>query len=228
MPRSGSHVKYSALIPAFDAAATIAAAIGSMLRQTVPPDEIIVVDDGSTDATGEIARACDPRVRVIRQPNLGPGAATNLAMQKTTLPIIASLDADDIWLPGKMEAQLRHLVANPEASAVFTHLRTFREDGLRAGVDVVSPGWSRTTMVIRREAAIAIGDLVDPSGGGRGEMVDWLARARHLGLQLDMLDEVHALRRIRPGSLSYGRDAERDKGYARAAWLALRRRKGMA
>jgi hypothetical protein len=59
-------------------------------------------------------------------------------------------------------------------------------------------------------------------------MIDWLARARHLGFRLDMLGEVHALRRIRPGSLSYGRDAEKDKGYARAAWLALRRRKGTA
>jgi glycosyltransferase involved in cell wall biosynthesis len=228
MARSGSRVGYSALIPAFDAAATIAAAIESMLRQTMPPDEIVVVDDGSGDATGEIAKACDPRVTVLRQENRGPGAATNLAIEKTKWPIIASLDADDIWLPGKMEAQLRHLSEHPGTHAVFTHLRTFREDGLRAGVDAVSPGWSRTTMVIRREAAAAIGSFIDLPGSGRGEMIDWLARARHLGLRLDMLDEVHALRRIRPGSLSYGRDAEKDKGYARAAWLALRRRKGTA
>jgi glycosyltransferase involved in cell wall biosynthesis len=221
-------VKYSAFIPAFNAAATIAAAIESMLGQSLPPDEIVVVDDGSLDATGDIARACDPCVKVVRQDNQGAGAATNLGIRQTAFPIIASLDADDIWLPGKMEAQLRHLTAHPEVSAVFTHLKTFRDDGLRAGADVAGPGWSRTTMVIRRDAAVAIGDFVDLPGSGRGEMIDWLARARHLGFRLDMLDEVLALRRVRPGSLSYGRDAGKDKGYARVAWLALQRRKAKA
>jgi glycosyltransferase involved in cell wall biosynthesis len=221
-------VKYSAIMPAFNAAATIAAAIESMLGQSLPPEEIVVVDDGSADATADIARACDPCVKVIRQDNRGAGAATNLAIAQTRLPVIASLDADDIWLPEKMETQLRHLAAHPEASAVFTHLRTFRDDGLRAGADVVGPGWSRSTMVIYRQAAVATGDFIDLPGSGRGEMVDWLARGRHLGLRLDMLDEVHALRRVRSGSLSYGRDADKDKGYARVAWLALQRRKGKA
>jgi glycosyltransferase involved in cell wall biosynthesis len=221
-------VKYSALIPAFNAAATIEAAIESMLTQSMPPEEIIVVDDGSEDATGDVATACDPRVRVIRQANQGAGAATNLALRRTTCPIVASLDADDIWLPGKMAAQLGHLAAHPETHAVFTRLRTFRDDGLHAGEGMVNPGWSRSTMVIRSDAAAAIGDLIDLPGSGRGEMIDWLARARHLGFRLDMLDEVHALRRIRSGSLSYGRDADKDKGYARVAWLALQRRRGKA
>lgn len=221
-------MKYSAIIPAFNAAATIADAIESMLGQTLPPEEIVVVDDGSTDATGDIARACDPCVKVVWQENRGAGAATNRALGQARLPVIASLDADDIWLPNKMETQLCHLATHPEARAVFTHLRTFRNDGLRAGAEAVSPGWSRTTMVIQREAAEAIGDFVDLPGSGRGEMIDWLARARYLGFRLDMLDEVYALRRVRPGSLSYGRDSDKDKGYARVAWLALQRRRGKA
>lgn len=221
-------MKYSALIPAFNAAATIEAAIASMLEQSHPPEEIIVVDDGSTDATGSIAAACDPRVRVIRQENRGPGPATTLAMREVRFPVIASLDADDIWLPDKMSAQLDHLARHPATKAVFSHMRTFRDDGIEAGTNVVAPGWSRSTMTIHRSAARKIGAVIDLPGENRGEMIDWLARARHMGFALDLLDDVHALRRIRPGSLSYGRDAEKDRGYARVAWLALQRRKGRA
>ncbi len=221
-------MKYSALIPAFNAAATIEAAIASMLGQDIPPEEIIVVDDGSTDATGKIAAACAACVHVLRQENQGPGRATTLAIQESRFPILASLDADDIWLPGKMSAQLAHLAQYPESQAVFSHMRSFRDDGIEAAANLVSPGWSRSTMTIRRTSALDVGTVIDPPSGYRGDMIDWLAQARHLGFRLDMLDEVHVLRRIRPGSLSYGRDAEKDRGYAHVAWLALQRRKGKA
>ena len=78
-------------------------------------------------------------------------------------------------------------------------------------------------MMIRREVAETVGSIVDPPGG-RGEMIDWIARAREAGLTLDMLDEALALRRIRPGSLSYGRDPARDRGYLQVARLAMQRR----
>lgn len=77
-------------------------------------------------------------------------------------------------------------------------------------------------MAIRRETADTIGPIRDPVGG-RGEMVDWIARVREAGFRLDMLDDVLALRRIRPGSLSYGRDI-RDRGYLQVARQALLRR----
>ncbi|RUW66604.1 glycosyltransferase family 2 protein, partial [Mesorhizobium sp. M4B.F.Ca.ET.049.02.1.2] len=64
---------------------------------------------------------------------------------------------------------------------------------------------------------------VDPPGG-RGEMIDWIARVREAGFALDMLDEVLALRRIRPGSLSYGRDAARDRGYLEVVRAEMLRR----
>ena len=215
---------YSALMPAFNAAGTIIEAIGSMLRQTVPPSEIVVVDDGSTDGTGELAAGSDARVRVIRQDNAGAGAAMTVALKAATFPVLASLDADDIWLPSKMADQLAHLAANPGCGFVFSHMRIFRDDGVTTGAGIVGPGWFRTTMAARRDLALRIGDVVDPPGN-RGEMIDWLARGRHLGFRMDMLEAVHALRRIRPGSLSYGRSPERDKGYARVAWMALQRRK---
>lgn len=222
-----SGMDYSVIIPAFNAARTIGEAIDSILSQSAPAREIIVVDDGSSDGTGEIALARDPRVTVVRQDNLGPGAAMTRGIAGVSSPIFASLDADDIWLPEKMSAQLAHLAANPECGFVFSYMRTFRDDGGQDGAGAVSPGWSRITMSGRTDLAREIGDIVD-TPGGRGEMIDWLARARHLGIRMDMLDTLYALRRIRPDSLSYGRSAERDKGYARVAWLAMQRRRAQA
>lgn len=77
-------------------------------------------------------------------------------------------------------------------------------------------------MVIRKEVAATVGPIMDPVGG-RGDMVDWIARAREAGFRLDMLDDVLALRRIRPESMSYGRD-NRDRGYLQVARQAMLRR----
>lgn len=217
---------YSVIIPAYNAAETIGEAIHSILQQSVTPKEIIVIDDGSIDDTGKIAEEVDPRVTVIHQSNRGPGAATSLGISHISTPLFAALDADDLWLPQKMQTQLAYLDANPSCGLVFAQMKTFRNDGETDGIDVISPGWSRITMVARTESARRIGDIVDPPGM-RGEMIDWFARARAIGIRMDMLDTVLSLRRIRLGSLSYGRSDEQDKGYARVALMALRRRKGL-
>jgi glycosyltransferase involved in cell wall biosynthesis len=95
----------SAVIPAYNAELTIADAIQSVLAQTYEIAEIIVVDDGSSDRTAEIA-AEFPRTHVIRQPNAGCGAARNTAVQVASGEWIALLDSDDTWLPRKTEIQL--------------------------------------------------------------------------------------------------------------------------
>jgi glycosyltransferase involved in cell wall biosynthesis len=216
-------MNYSVVIPAYNAAATISEALGSVLKQTKPPAEIFVVNDGSTDETASIAAAFDRRVRVINQENAGPGAASTAGILASSAAVVAMLDADDLWVEDKMAIQLGHLASVPDCHAVFGHVRAFRADGQEFEAYA---GWSRITLAIRRSAALQIGPVIDPEGG-RGEMVDWFARARELGLRFDMLDQVLALRRIRPGSLSYGRDDEKDRGYLRVAWLALQRKKAL-
>lgn len=216
-------MRYSVVIPAFNAVSTIAEAIASVAQQSIEPEEIIVVDDGSTDDTASVAADSDRRVRVFRQANAGPGAAMTNALDASRNAIVASLDADDVWLPHKMQHQLAELDAHPDVDFVFGHIHHFPETAQRA--EKAAPGWNRTTMVCRRDAAIRIGPIVDPPGM-RGEMVDWLARGRHFGMAMTMLDHVVALRRIRPGSLSFGRDLARDRGYVHVAWAALKRRRG--
>ncbi len=96
----------SVVLPAYNAAAFIGRALDSVLAQTVRPDEIIVVDDGSTDGTADLVEQRHPLVTVLRQPNGGPGAARNRGVRKAVSDWIALLDADDVWLPEKLERQI--------------------------------------------------------------------------------------------------------------------------
>lgn len=95
----------SVVIPAYNAAGLLPAALESVFNQTVRPHEVIVVDDGSRDATAEVAGRF-PAVTVIRQENGGPGAARNRGIHAATGEWIALLDADDTWLPERLERQL--------------------------------------------------------------------------------------------------------------------------
>ena len=216
--------EYSVVIPAYNAAKTLEEALSSILGQSPPPAEIIVVDDGSTDATIAVARRIAPSAIVTSQTNQGCGAATNVGILMAASPILAFLDADDIWLPGKAAAQLRFLGQSPEAAGIFSRAQTFKgplpSEKLGQPFDL----WSRTTMMIRADAARQIGPMIDPPGG-RGDTIDWIARGRELGLRLEILPDVLAMRRIRPGSLSYGRDSEKDRGYLHTVRRALERKR---
>jgi len=97
------------IVPAFNAAATIDETLRSVRVQTHQQLEIIVVDDGSRDATAEIVRRHaeeDPRIRLIEQPNAGVAAARNRGIAEATADLVAPIDADDLWRPDKIEKQL--------------------------------------------------------------------------------------------------------------------------
>lgn len=111
--------RVSVVISAYNAAAYLGEAIESVLAQTRPADEIVVVDDGSTDATATVARGYANRgVRLVQQPNQGAGASRNRGIRETSGELLAFLDGDDLWLPQKLERQLAYLAAHPEAALV--------------------------------------------------------------------------------------------------------------
>jgi glycosyltransferase involved in cell wall biosynthesis len=107
-------MKISVVIPAYNAAGWIRRAIDSVLAQTRPADEIIVVDDGSTDGTADAVRTYGGAVRRIAQSNAGVSAARNAGILAAASDWIAFLDADDEWLPDKLKAQTYLLDRNPE------------------------------------------------------------------------------------------------------------------
>ena len=109
----------SVVIPAYNAAACIGQTICSVLAQTTPPDEIVVVDDGSSDGTAEVARACGDQVRVVAQHNQGVGTARNTGVSAARGDFIAFVDADDLWHPDKLRAQLAAIERDPDLGVVY-------------------------------------------------------------------------------------------------------------
>lgn len=97
----------SVVIPAYNAERFLGETLESVLSQTLPPDEIVVVDDGSTDSTSDLVRSFhDRRIRLIVQPNAGTAVACNRGVSAATGRWIAFVDADDVWMPEKLEFQL--------------------------------------------------------------------------------------------------------------------------
>jgi len=107
------------VIPAYNAAGVIAEAVESALRQEVPPEQVIVVDDGSTDATAQVVRQFGDRVEYVIQPNRGPSAARNRGWSRLQTEAVAFLDADDLFLPGALAAQ-RELLGQGDTVWAFT------------------------------------------------------------------------------------------------------------
>ena len=118
---TASRSTLSVVIPTFNRAHVLRRAIESALAQVKDYDEVIVVDDGSTDDTREVVIGVgDPRVRYVYQRNRGAGAARNLGTREATKQLVAYLDSDDEWLPGKLDMQVAFMAARPDVLFCFT------------------------------------------------------------------------------------------------------------
>jgi glycosyltransferase involved in cell wall biosynthesis len=213
----------SVVVPAFEAESFVAESIESVLAQTYSPIETIVVDDGSADATAEIAAAY-PEVTLIRQENAGPSAARNRGFAASSGEIVAFHDSDDAMTPEKMEVQVGHLLANPEVECVLAEQELVIEPGAElpfwaegtkvptvmpprpeefADEPVVHP----MTMVLRRETFLRVGGFDDALRPA--EDFDWMLRAAELEVEFARLPEVLLRRRVHPASLTQDAAAAR-------------------
>lgn len=118
-----SHKRVTVVIPCYNAARYLGAAIESALHQSHVPAEVLVIDDGSTDQSAVVAGSFGPPVRVILQSNRGESVARNRGIEEAQGDWIAFLDADDLWLPDKLARQLA--VAGPDVVCVHTNYYTF-------------------------------------------------------------------------------------------------------
>lgn len=112
----------SIVVPAFNAARTLPETLKSLLSQTFRDYEVIIVNDGSTDNTLEIARGFtdDARVRIVTQPNRGLAGARNAGIAAARGKYVGFCDADDIWMPEKLETHVRHLEQSPDVGLSFS------------------------------------------------------------------------------------------------------------
>jgi glycosyltransferase involved in cell wall biosynthesis len=118
----------SVIIPTYNHSKFIAAAIRSVLGQSVPVDEIIVVDDGSTDETRNVLEPYYDRISYIYQPNRGPAAARNRGMEEARGDFIAFLDSDDIWIRDKTKIQMEMFSRFPDLDIIFGDMANFSQD----------------------------------------------------------------------------------------------------
>lgn len=124
-------------MPAYNAGRFIAESINSVQSQSYGDWELIVIDDGSSDDTYRIARDLskqDKRIKVFRQENGGPARARNNGIKEASGDAIAFLDADDLWLPNKLEQQVTFLENNPQVALLFSHAIVVGPDGREEGL----------------------------------------------------------------------------------------------
>ena len=115
----------SLIIPVYNGGRYLREAIDSVLNQTVKPREFIIVDDGSTDDSLQIARSYGSTLKIIAQPNGGTAAARNRGLAEADQPLIAFLDNDDRFVPQKLQRQVQCLAQHPEAMLCLCRARAF-------------------------------------------------------------------------------------------------------
>lgn len=205
----------SVIVPCFNAASTVEATIASALAQP-EAREILAVDDGSTDATPDLLAALEktePRVRVIRQANAGVAAARNAGIRVASAPIIAFLDSDDLWHPGHLAANLRHLASDPEIGVSFSRARFIDTAGKAIGVarpklkdigpaDILAgnPCTTTSTIVVRRRVIADVGDFAEDLR--RNEDQQWLLRVALSAWRIAGLEAALVDYRTSPGGLA--------------------------
>lgn len=221
----------SVVVPVYNGARFLAAALESILAQDYRPIEVIVVDDGSDDRSAEIARSFG--VRYLFQNNQGQAAARNAGIREARGEFIAFLDADDLMLPNKIGAQANYLLQHPGVGCVLSGRETLLEPGIEL------PAWSEKKTAGVGDDSFSERNLYELSHVREGGMssvmarrrsfdkagkfnpafhhvedLDWLLRVWESGVGVGILPEILWRRRIHGDNLTYRREAIRKE------WLA--------
>jgi glycosyltransferase involved in cell wall biosynthesis len=211
--------RVSVVMPIYNGAAYLAAAIDSVLAQTLEDFELILVDDGSTDDTPRIVAdyaARDARVRPVRKANSGIAETLNQGFREATAEWVARLDADDLMLPERLERQLAFVAADPALAAAGSYYEIIDAAGRSHGVRMPLPrdraelerfiaareplSFLHPSMLIRRQTALDLGGYrreTEPA-----EDVDLFARMLATGAPILIQPEVLLQYRVHAGAIS--------------------------
>lgn len=201
-------VQVSVVMPVYNAAATLAATIASVQAQDLSAFELIAVDDGSSDASLDILlglAALDPRIRVLSRKNGGVSSARNLGVETASAPLVAFLDADDLWEAHKLSAHCALHRAQPDLVASYARIAFIATDavaldGARTLSSLVAnplglmavlgenPVCTASNLVVRREAFLASGGF--DAGLGFAEDQELVARMVARGGSVAGIDQV--------------------------------------
>lgn len=218
----------SVVVPYYDSAAYLGEAVESALGQTYAPIELVLVDDGSTDASPEVASRYEGRAVLLHQANAGAGPARNAGISATRGELVAFLDADDLWEPDKIARQVATLSDDPGLDAVMTMVREFLSPELDPATAPLSPaptplvGAIPSALLVRRAALERVGPF---SASPTGQWADWFTRFTDHGLRAVTLDDVLVHRRLHLTNLGYLHRTDR-RIYLHALKASLDRRRG--
>lgn len=211
----------SVVMPCYNNAALLSASVHSVLQQDYPNIELIVVDDGSTDNSIAVLQSFGDKISIIQQKNQGPAAARNTGIQAAKGQFIAFNDSDDIWLPGKLTAQITYLQQHPDTGLCYSGWKVWAGDNatlqsemlsskVADAVDQSRTGWlylsllkdcviHTITAVIRRDVFDAVG-MFNPAYRIGEDHDLWLRVSQHT--KIAKLKAVYALYRDNPHSIT--------------------------
>ena len=196
----------SVVIPVFNGATFLGAALDSVFAQTYALLDVIVVDDRSTDATCEVAARHQDRLTLVRQANAGPASARNAGITLAKGELIAFLDADDLWVPEKLRTQVAYLSAHQDCLCVAARFRQIvepdAEEYVRNRKDWLTDSQASRflgTLLVRKSVFDVVGLLYPQFRVG--EDVDW-SRLDDKGIACDAIDEVLVIRRVHRNNMT--------------------------
>ena len=227
---AGTTKRVSVLMAVFNGEDYVADAVDSVLDELEPEDELIVVDDGSTDRTANVLSSYAGRIQVLHQPNAGQSSALNAAVAMAWGEFLAFNDADDLWVAGRMREQLAALARNAALDGVYGMSEQFVSPELdsetRARIEppkTLLVGQVLACLLVRRAGFERVGSF---DGNLRyAHFHDWLQRSRTVGLVTSVTDNVVHRRRLHPANTGRIRRGERDAEVMQVLYRQIRARK---
>lgn len=205
----------STIVPVRSGARFLSDAIESVLAQDYAPNELIVVDDGSTDDSVRIASGY-PDVRLLRTPSGGVSVARNAGVEAAAGELLAFLDQDDLWTPSKLSAQVPALLADDSFGYALGYQRLFLQTGVPeprwmrvSAIDLEHVGYFPGALLVRREVFDRVGPFREDAPPGEG--ADWFLRANELGVQRTIVPDVVLEKRIHDANQSADMSAVRPR-----------------
>lgn len=219
----------SVILCVFNGEKYLCESIQSILSQTYHPIELIVVDDGSTDKSGDIVKSF-PEVQYLFQNNTGLPSARNNGIRAAKGKYIAFIDADDLWLPEKLALQIAAYNVDPDLEIVTGFVKQFIspeiDEDIKAKLNLPNkllPGYSTIAMLVKHDLFEKVG--LFPEESIIVETISWFARAMEFRLKIKVLPDLVAMRRIHGNNISIKYKQEKNKAIIQILKSSIDRRR---